>query len=141
VLPDAPELVVNVGTYWTPDVIAVVPDLPEFPKPVPRPKPPVVAGPKAPQTLPDQPAAPKLGQIFTAEQIKEYNKDLDDSLERVRRQLLDLGKKRLSGDDLITLERIRIFQKQAEQARMGDLFEAVSLAHRADALAQDLARH
>jgi hypothetical protein len=141
VLPDPPELEVNVGTYWTPEIIAVVPDVIEPPKPVPRPKPPVVvAGPKAPQTLPDQPAAPKLGQIFTAEQIREYNKDLDDSLERVRRQLVDLGKKRLSGDDLITMERIRTFQKQAEQARLGDLFEAVSLAHRADALAQDLLR-
>jgi hypothetical protein len=132
-------LEVNVGTYWTPDVIAVVPDLPEPPKPPARPKPPtVVAGPKPPQTLPDQPVAPKLGQIFTAEQIREYNKDLDDSLERVRKHLSELTKKRLSRDDLITLERIRTFQKQAEQARMEDLFAAVQLAHRANDLAQDL---
>jgi hypothetical protein len=139
VLPDPPELVVNTGTYWTPDVIAVVPDLPEPPKPTPRPKPPVVvAGPKAPQTLPDQPVAPKLGQIFTPEQIREYNKDLDDSLERVRRHLTELTKKRLNRDDLITLERIRTFQKQAEEARLEDLFAAVQLAHRANDLAQDL---
>jgi hypothetical protein len=115
--------------------------LPEFPKPVVRPKPPVVvAGPKAPPTLPDQPAAPKLGQIFTADQIREYNKDLDDSLERVRRDLTELNKKRLSRDDLVTVERIRTFQKQAEEARLEDLFTAVSLAHRAKDLAQDLLR-
>ena len=126
------------GTYWTPDIIAVVPDLPEPPKPAPRPKPPVVTGPKVPATLPEQPVAPKLGQIFTAEQIRDYNKDLDDSLERVRKRLTELAKKRLDRDGLITLERIRTFQKQAEETRQEDLFAAVSLAHRADALAQDL---
>lgn len=118
------------------------PDLPEPPKPKPSPpKPPAIAGPKVPQTLPEAPTPPKLGQIFTAEQIREYNKDLDESLDRVRRALTSLTGRRLNPDDLITMERIRTFQKQAEEARKDDLVTAVQLAKRADALAKDLQSH
>src|SRR6266404_4362301 len=39
------------------------------------------------QIPPDVPPAPRLGQIFTAEQLREYNRAVDESLERVRRNL------------------------------------------------------
>jgi hypothetical protein len=97
-----------------------------------------VAGPKPPTVLPDQPAAPKLGPLFTPEQTREYVKDLDDSLVRVRKALTSLGRKRLNAEQVVTVERIRTFQKQAEQARQEDLVTAVNLARRADLLAQDL---
>ena len=138
VLPAPPLLTIDLSGLLPADLPATVPDLPEPPKPQPRPRPPVVAGPKAPSSLPDQPATPKLGPIFTAEQTRDYTKDLEDSLERVRRALTALGRKRLNAEEVVTVERIRTFQKQAEQARQEDLVTAVSLARRADLLAQDL---
>jgi hypothetical protein len=79
-----------------------------------------------------------LGQIFTPEEFKEYTQNLDQSLDNVRRALGTLGKKRLNKQDGLTVERIQTFQRQAEQARQEDLVTAVSLARRADLLAQDL---
>jgi chaperonin cofactor prefoldin len=97
-----------------------------------------VSGPKPPITLPDQPPERKLGPLFTPEQTREYTRDLEDSLERVKRALTALARKRLNGEQVTTVERIRTFQKQAEQARQEDLVTAVNLARRADLLAQDL---
>jgi hypothetical protein len=138
VLPAPPLLTIDVAGLLPPDLPMAVPDLPEPPKPQPRPRPPVVVGPKAPTTPPDQPATPKLGPLFTAEQTREYTRDLEDTLERVRRELISLGRKRLNADEVMTVERIRTFQKQAEQARQENLVTAVNLARRADLLAQDL---
>jgi hypothetical protein len=137
-LPAPPLLTIDLSSLLPPGIPANIPDLPEPPKPQPKPRPPVVAGPKAPTTLPDQPVTPKLGPLFTPEQTREYTKNLDDSLERVKNQLAALSKKRLNAEQVVTLDRIRTFQKQAEQARQEDLVTAVNLARRADALAQDL---
>ncbi|MEQ1946064.1 MAG: hypothetical protein ABL995_02680 [Bryobacteraceae bacterium] len=79
-----------------------------------------------------------MGQIFTAEQIREYNRSLEESLERVRRALGSLAGKKLNPEQTEVVNRIRTFQNQAEQAREQDLVTAVSLARRADLLAQDL---
>jgi hypothetical protein len=46
--------------------------------------------------------------------------------------------KALNAEQSEIAERIRTFQKQAEQARDQDLVTAVNLARRADLLAQDL---
>ncbi len=99
------------------------------PKPAPTP---------TPSPAPDVPAPPKLGQIFTADQLREYNRALDDSLERVRRVLGALAGKNLNAEQSEIANRIRTFQRQAEQAREQDLVTAVSLARRADLLANDL---
>jgi hypothetical protein len=138
VLPSPPLLAIDLSVFLPPDLPVSVPDLPEPPKPQPRQRPPVIAGPKVPSNLPEPPVPPKLGQLFTPEQTREYTKDLEDSLERVRKNLTALGSRRLNAADRITVERIRTFQKQAEQARQEDLVTAVNLARRADALAQDL---
>ena len=99
----------------------------------------MIAGPKPPLTPPpDATPAPRLGQIFTADQIRDYNRDLDESLDRVKRALTALSRHKLSAQDGVAAERIRTFQRQAEQARQEDLVTAVSLAKRADLLAQDL---
>ncbi len=138
-LPAPPLLTINLSAWLLPDLPPNVPDLPEPPKPQPRPKPPiVVSGPKPPTIPPDQPVERKLGPLFTPEQTREYTKDLENSLERVKRNLTALAKKRLNEEQVMTMERIRTFQKQAEQARQEDLVTAVNLARRADLLAQDL---
>jgi hypothetical protein len=79
-----------------------------------------------------------LGQIFTPEQWRDYNRTLDESLDRVRRALEVLDGKKLNAEQKETRNRIRTFQKQAEQARQQDLVTAVNLARRADLLAKDL---
>ncbi len=137
-LPAPPLLTIDLSAWLLPDLPVNIPDLPEPPKPKPAPKPTQVSGPKAPATLPDIPVAPKLGPLFTPEQTREYTKDLEESLERVKRALTALARKRLKRDEVMTVERIRTFQKQGEQARQEDLVTAVNLAKRADLLAQDL---
>jgi hypothetical protein len=71
-------------------------------------------------------------------QLREYNQALDQSLERVRRALAIAAGKNLNADQSEIVNRIRTFQKQAEQAREQDLVTAVNLARRADLLAKDL---
>jgi len=103
----------------------------------------VAAAPKtAPQPTPGVtepvPAPPKLGQIFTAAQAREYNRSIDDSLGRVRRALTIVSGRKLTPEQSRIADSIRTFQRQAEAAREKDLVTALSLARRADLLAQDL---
>jgi hypothetical protein len=86
----------------------------------------------------DAPAPPQLGQIFTPDQTREYNRTLNDSLDRVRKALAVVAGKNLNAEQSEIANRIRTFERQAEQAREQDLVTAVSLARRADLLAQDL---
>jgi hypothetical protein len=99
----------------------------------PLPKPPATVPPEAPT----QPA-PRLGQILSAEETRDLNRKLDESLERVRRVVVVLSKKNLTTDQAEILNRIQVFQKQAEEKREQDLVIAQSLARRADLLAKDL---
>ena len=108
------------------------------PAPVkPRPPAPRVATPVPPPPVEPTPV-PRLGQIFTAEQLREYRRNLDESLDRVRRALVSVTGKPLNRDLTEMVGRIQTFQRQAEQARDTDLVTAVNLARRADLLAQDL---
>jgi hypothetical protein len=84
--------------------------------------------------------APRLGQIFTAEQLRDYNRALDESLDHVRRILGNIAGRNLNPELTEIVSRIQTFQKQAEQAREQDLVTAVYLARRADLLAQDLVK-
>ena len=115
------------------------------PPPVPPPprRPPVATTPPKPAPPPvtpppETPAPPKLGQIFTADQLRDYNRAIDESLDRVRRTLAAVAGKNLTAEQGEIADRIRTFQRQAEQAREQDLVTAVSLARRADLLATDL---
>jgi hypothetical protein len=76
--------------------------------------------------------------MLSPDQLREYNRVLDDSLDRVKRALAVLTKKNLSPEQADTANRISTFEKQAEQERDQDLVTAVNLAKRADLLAQDL---
>ena len=115
----------------------------EPPPPVPRRVvPPVRATTQPPAVVPPEvpPATPRLGQIFTADQLREYNRSLDESLDRVRRVLGNVAGRNLNPELTQIVSRIQTFQKQAEQARDQDLVTAVNLARRADLLAQDLVK-
>ena len=89
---------------------------------------------------PEPPPPPKLGQIFTADQLRDNNRIIDESSETVKRLLARVAGKNLNAEQSDDLNRIQTFQKQAEQARESDLVTAVNLARRADLLAQDLVK-
>lgn len=111
------------------------------PPPAPRRTPQPVratAPPPAVVTPEPQPPAPRLAQIFTSEQLREYNRSLEESLDRVRRVLGSVAGKNLNAELTQMVSRIQTFQMQAEQTREQDLVTAVNLARRADLLAQDL---
>jgi hypothetical protein len=140
-LPPAPEI----GSHVEPPDLEIPANMPNeaAPPPSPAPRripPPVRATIPAPPAIPVEPApaAPRLSQIFTAEQLREYNRTLEDSLDRVRKVLGTVASKNLNSEQTQVVQRIQTFQKQAEQAREQDLVTAVNLARRADLLAQDL---
>ena len=138
-LPAPPKIEGDSSTV-PPAISPTIPDAPEPPKPKRRqrvaPSPPKVTAPP-PQT-PEQPAPPKLGPLLSADQLRDYNRTIDECLDRVRKALVVLAKKTLTSEQSDIVTRITTFQKQAEEAREQDLVTAVSLAKRADLFAQDL---
>ena len=143
-LPDAPRIAIDEASI-APPPLPENPDLtneiPEAPRRVARRPAPVVPAPKpVPQgpVAPETPVAPKLARMFTAEELRENTRALEESLDRVNRILAIVEGKNLTAGQKEIAERIRTFRKQAEQAREQDLLTAVSLARRADLLAKDL---
>jgi hypothetical protein len=140
-LPSPPTVDADASSQVS-DPSTTIVNLPEIDAPpAPRPRRGVVtAAPKPAATAPPQTteAPPRLGKIFTPDQLKEYNRALDESLDRVRKALVVVAGKNLNAEQGEIANRIRTFQRQAEQARELDLVTAVSLARRADLLAQDL---
>jgi len=144
-IPAAPEIqFVAVSLPGRPDssgtVLVELAPLPAPPARRPAPAPPKVQATAPTPAQPEPPAVapPKLGQLFTPEQAREYNQALAESFARVDSALARLEGKHLSAEQSETAERIRTFRRQAEQAREQDLVTAVSLARRADLLAKDL---
>jgi hypothetical protein len=142
-VPEAPEIDANATATLPSELPSTMPSAPPPPPAPAPPRRPATAA--APRTTPppaaptpETPPLPKLGQIFTAVQLREYNQALDQSLEQVKRALAIAAGKNLNADQTEIVNRIRTFQKQAEQAREQDLVTAVNLARRADLLARDL---
>jgi hypothetical protein len=101
----------------------------------------VAQAPKPPTPPPAeaQPTLPRITQILTAQQIRDYTREIDEKLNRVTEALNKAaGKKNLTAEQRDYVERITVFQKQAVQAREDDLVTAVSYAGRADLLATEL---
>ena len=121
---------------------AAMPPAEAPPPPQPRRTPPPVRVNAQPPAVvpPEVQPAPRLGQIFTAEQLRDYNRAVDESLDRVKRVLGSVAGRNLNPELAEIVSRIQTFQKQAEQAREQDLVTAVNLARRADLLAQDLVK-
>ena len=91
------------------------------------------------EAAPAEPA-PRLGEILSSEQSREYTRALDQSVALVQRVLSTIASRRLTPDQKQTSDRVRVFARQAEEARLKDLATAVNLAKRAELLAQDLLR-
>src|ERR1022692_5236652 len=75
---------------------------------------------------------------LTADQLREYNRVLEENLDRVRRVLEAVAGRDLNPELTQIVIQIQTFRKQAEQAREQNLVTAINLARRADLLAQDL---
>jgi hypothetical protein len=141
-LPPPPEIELPQDAGIVESIPAAMPPAEAPPPPPPRrPPPPARVSVQPPAVVPPEvQPAPRLGQIFTAEQLRDYNRALEESLDRVRRVLGSVAGKNLNPELNEMVSRIQTFQKQAEQAREQDLVTAVNLARRADLLAQDLVK-
>lgn len=142
-LPPPPEIDLPEDATVTGGIPAAMPPAEPPPPAAPprRPPPPVRVNVQPPAAVPPEvPPAPRLGQIFTAEQLREYNRQVDESLASVRRLLGRVAGRNLNPELTQIVSQIQTFQKQAEQAREQDLVTAVNLARRADLLAQDLVK-
>jgi hypothetical protein len=122
---------------------------PELPDPPARPRRRVPSHPAGEQTVASvpepppaatQPQVPQLAQILTPEQQQNYNAAIERNLDRARRTVAALAKRRLSGNQAVYLERINSFILESAEARKTDLVRAASLAERAAVLSDDLAR-
>lgn len=141
-LPAPPQIAADLSVTLPPQIETSIPDLAAPPAPKPPQKKPVTATPPRPTApAPTEQAAPppRLGQIFTPEQEREYNRNIEESLNKVRRAMAILARKNLNADQAEAATRITAFQKQAEQAREAhDLAGADLFARRAATLADDL---
>lgn len=82
---------------------------------------------------------PKLGDILTPDEQKQYSASIDQSLSRAQASLNSIGGRQLNKDQQGEAEQVRNFIEQAKAARASDLAGAKSLAERAEVLARDLA--
>jgi predicted solute-binding protein len=84
--------------------------------------------------------APQLGPVLTAEQQKEYNGAIDQSLEHAQTSLRAIGNRQLTAEQRASREEIQNFIRQAQATRASDLAGARRLAERAELLARNLER-
>jgi len=87
------------------------------------------------------PAAPppKLGDVLTADEQKQYSASIDQSLAHAQTSLNSIAQRQLNKDQQAEVEQIRNFMQQAQATRSSDPAGAKSLAGRAEVLARDLA--
>lgn len=83
--------------------------------------------------------APKLGDVLTADQQRQYDASIDQSLAHAQSSLDRIKEHRLTAAQADEAEQVASFMKQAQAARASDLAGAKSLAERAEVLAKDLA--
>ncbi len=105
---------------------------------------------QAPTPQPAEPAAeapdarvqvPALRQVLTRAQRQEYNQVIDSRIAETRQSLELLRGRRLTVDQKAQYKRIRVFLRQADEARAQNPALASNLAERARLLAEDLARN
>jgi hypothetical protein len=92
-------------------------------------------------TAPSAPPAPppKLGDILTPDEQKQYSASIDQSLSHAQTSLNSIAGRTLNKAQQAEVEQIRNFMQQAQDTRGSDLGGAKSLAERAEVLARDLA--
>ncbi len=84
---------------------------------------------------------PQLGPVLTADQQREFNLAIDQSLGHTEASLRAISSHRLSREQQARLGEIQSFVKQAQATRGTDLPGARRLAERAEVLAESLERN
>jgi hypothetical protein len=107
------------------------------PKKPPR-RPSRAAAPAVPAKIPNQP--PRLGEMLTPEQERQYNSAMDQSLQRAQANIARVSQRQLSKEQQGVVAQVESFIAQAQSTRKTNLTAAKSLAERADVLARELAR-
>jgi hypothetical protein len=110
----------------------------------PQPQPPPAQAPQNPPPRrpsgPGQPnPAPRLGDILTPQQERQYNTAIDQSLARAQSSLGSIANRQLTKEQQGVVTQIQGFIQQAQTTRQSNLPAARSLAERAEVLARDLA--
>jgi len=82
---------------------------------------------------------PRLGAMLTPDQQRQYNTDIDQSLQHAQTSLGAIRNRQLNKEQQDRLAQVRTFIQQAQTVRASDLPGAKSLAERAEVLARDLA--
>lgn len=77
--------------------------------------------------------------MLTAEQQRQYNADIDQSIQRAESNLRSIANRQLTNEQKASMEEARNFVRQAQATRASDLPAAKRLAERADVLAANLA--
>lgn len=98
------------------------------------PPPPAAPTPPAPAA-----PAPKLGDVLTSDEQKQYSASIDQSLSQAQNSLNSIAGRSLKQEQQAEVEQIRNFMQQAQATRTSDPAGAKSLAERAEVLARDLA--
>ena len=101
--------------------------------------PPNPTGPASPEVEPTPvPTTPQLGEILTGDRRKRYEALFTERVSGAQAALNRASGRRLTARQVETVQRIRIFLQQAQEAKVKDLVTALELARRADLLARDL---
>jgi len=95
--------------------------------------------PAAPQPAPSAAPAPQLAIVLTPDQQRQYNADVDQSLQHAEASLKSIGNRQLTDQQQASLDEVRNFIRQAQATRASDLPGARRLAERAEVLAGNLA--
>ena len=126
-----------------PGAESAIPNPPPAPPP-PRPtrRPPrqqAPAAPSAPAAAPSGAPAPELGIVLTPDQQRQYNSEIDQSLQRADASLRSIANHQLTKEQQESLDEARNFIRQTQATRASDLPGARRLAERAEVLARNLA--
>jgi len=103
------------------------------------PQPPQNLPPRRPNSAGQPTPAPRLGDILTPQQERQYNTAIDQSLARAQSSLGSIANRQLTKEQQGVVTQIQSFIQQAQTTRKSNLPAARSLAERADVLARDLA--
>jgi hypothetical protein len=78
--------------------------------------------------------------LLSPEEEERYNTEIDGLLSEIERDVQEVEKRRLTKEQLVTLDRIRGFVAQVRETRQADVVTARGMATRASVLARDLER-
>jgi hypothetical protein len=92
-----------------------------------------------PAPVPAPAAPPKLGDVLTPDEQRQYSAAIDQSLSHAQTSLSSIGGQQLNKEQQAELEQIQGFMQRARVTRESDPAGAKSLSQRAEVLARDLA--